>query len=241
MAFAANSLDHFAFAPVGDQTAGVGFTITITAENSSNSVVAAYNGYVLLTDAAGKIGPTTTGPFVNGVWSGPISVTQTIVGNVLTATHPVSPAITGSSNPFTVSHSAVVTVTVSPDPETITASDSVTYTVWATDTFGNGWDATAEAAYAAESGAGGAWAGNVYTSEFAGTWTVTATVKGTADTALLTVGPHPSPPMYYIYLPLVQRNHPASPDLVIQNITATRNNVQVVIKNQGGGPVASEF
>ncbi|MBL7065460.1 MAG: hypothetical protein ISS49_14805, partial [Anaerolineae bacterium] len=60
---------------------------------------------------------------------------------------------------------------------------------------------TPEAVYAIESGAGGLWADNVYTSEFAGTWTVTATVDSTSDTAVLTVSGRE-----YIYLPVVMNN-----------------------------------
>jgi hypothetical protein len=81
------------------------------------------------------------------------------------------------------------TVTLSPASETVTAGRSITYTVWATDAYGNGWDATAEAAYAIESGAGGSWKGNVYTSEFAGEWIIRATVDGTGGTAMLAVTP----------------------------------------------------
>jgi subtilisin-like proprotein convertase family protein len=44
-----------------------------------------------------------------------------------------------------------------------------------------------------------------------------------------------------IYLPLVMRNYAAAPDLVVQRILATSNNVQVVIKNQGSLPVKDEF
>jgi hypothetical protein len=68
---------RFVFAPVGDQIAGVDFTVTITAEDSSN-IVTAYNGNVLLADSTSTVAPTTIGPFVNGVWSGSISITHTI-------------------------------------------------------------------------------------------------------------------------------------------------------------------
>jgi uncharacterized repeat protein (TIGR01451 family) len=47
--------------------------------------------------------------------------------------------------------------------------------------------------------------------------------------------------MVYIYLPLVFRNHVNAPDLVVESITATSSNVQVVIRNQGNGPVVDQF
>ena len=40
-----------------------------------------------------------------------------------------------------------------------------------------------------DSGAGGSWSGNVYTSAKAGTWTVTGVYGGLSDTASLTVTP----------------------------------------------------
>jgi hypothetical protein len=61
--------------------------------------------------------------------------------------------------------------------------------VTATDTAGNVWDATNAAAFGISSGADGSWAGNVYTSRGAGTWTVTATVDGVPGTATLVVNP----------------------------------------------------
>jgi len=94
--------DHFSFAPIGEQAAGIDFTVTITAEDSSNQVLEGYDSYVLLSDTTGTVTPDTTGPFSNGVWTGPVRVTQIYTGNVLTATHPFSPDITGLSNAFTV-------------------------------------------------------------------------------------------------------------------------------------------
>ena len=45
----------------------------------------------------------------------------------------------------------------------------------------------------------------------------------------------------YTYLPLVARNYVVAPDLVVQSVTATSDNVQVVIENQGNAPVTDEF
>jgi len=44
-----------------------------------------------------------------------------------------------------------------------------------------------------------------------------------------------------IFLPLVQKNYAAAPDLIVTNITATVNSIQVVIKNTGAQPVTDEF
>jgi uncharacterized repeat protein (TIGR01451 family) len=44
-----------------------------------------------------------------------------------------------------------------------------------------------------------------------------------------------------LYLPLVMRNYVAAPDLVVEQITASANSVQVVIRNVGDLPVVDEF
>jgi hypothetical protein len=112
----------------------------------------------------------------------------------------------------------------------VTAGESVTYHATAEDAYGNTWDVTAGTAFSIEAGAGGSWADNVYTSNTAGTWTVTGEYEGLTDTAILHVQPAPAPQLYTIYLPIIVTKHP---DLVVQRIIATSNNVQVVIKNQG--------
>ena len=87
----------------------------------------------------------------------------------------------------TASHNLAASISLAPEPHTIVAGSSVTYTVVASDTYGNAWDATGAAAYAIAPGAGGSWGGNVYSGEFAGAWTVSATVDGASGAASLTV------------------------------------------------------
>ncbi len=213
--FGASPLDHFSLSPVADQVAGVAFAVTITAEDSLDDVVTAYNGYAALSDATGTVAPATVGPFVDGVWSGLLTITSAWVDDVITATHPSNPAVTGSSNSFTVTHNAVVTVTLTPASSTLVDGESITYTVIAQDAYGNSWDATGAALFGIDAGAGGSWSGNVYTSENPGVWTVTATVDGVSDTATLTV----QQGTYWIYLPLVMRNYAPMPDLRVAALT----------------------
>jgi len=47
--------------------------------------------------------------------------------------------------------------------------------------------------------------------------------------------------LWTIYLPLMTRAFVSAPDLVIENLVATRNNVEVVVRNQGYAPVTDEF
>ena len=68
------------------------------------------------------------------------------------------------------------------------------------------------------------------------------------DTATVYLGPAPAPAESKIYLPIITNNYappapapPAAPDLVVESIIATGSSVQVVVKNQGDGPVTDEF
>jgi hypothetical protein len=70
-------LDHFEFAVIGDQTVSVSFSITITAKDASENTVTGYTGTNTLSDTAGTITPISTGTFVGGVWSGPVTISST--------------------------------------------------------------------------------------------------------------------------------------------------------------------
>ncbi len=62
--------------------------------------------------------------------------------------------------------------------------------------------------------------------------------NGGHDTAIVTVTVRAKP---IIYLPLVMQQYVSAPDLVIEHLIATNNNVQVVIKNQGDAPIVGVF
>ena len=100
------------------------------------------------------------------------------------------------TTPFTVTeattvraHGDPVAVTLTPDGATRTAGQTITYTLTAQDAYGNAWDVTASGTYTITPAAGGTWAANVYTTRYAGTWTVTGSYAGHSDTARLTVQP----------------------------------------------------
>ncbi len=86
-----------------------------------------------------------------------------------------------------VSHGAPVSVSLTPASATVTTGLSISYTLTAFDTYANPWDVTSDAAYTITAGAGGDWVSNVYTAQVAGSWIVTGTLDGLADTALLAV------------------------------------------------------
>ena len=63
-------------------------------------------------------------------------------------------------------------------------------------------------------------------------------IPSSSNTLRLTVQKRP---IVYTYLPLVSANYVVAPDLVVDRLTATAGGLQVVIRNQGNAPVASEF
>ena len=56
-------------------------------------------------------------------------------------------------------------------------------------------DVTGNTTFSITAGAGGSWSGNVYTSQYAGNWTVTGTYGEIPDIATLMVAPPPPPPL----------------------------------------------
>ncbi|MBD3290545.1 hypothetical protein GF337_17200, partial [candidate division KSB1 bacterium] len=76
----AGTLDHFDFAAISTQTAGAGFGITITAKDASNNTITSFTETANLSDETGTISPSVTGAFVNGVWSGTVTITETRSG-----------------------------------------------------------------------------------------------------------------------------------------------------------------
>jgi hypothetical protein len=81
-------------------------------------------------------------------------------------------------------------IVLKPDSATITVGEAQSYTAEAFDLLGNSLgDVTAITTFDIDAEAGGSWAANEYTSEKAGTWTVTGTCDGPSATASLMVNP----------------------------------------------------
>ena len=92
-------VDHFNIAPIGTQTAGAAFTLSIVAQDQENNTVSDFTGTANLMDLTGSLSTTSTGSFSNGQWSGQISITKAIANNRLTVT---SIGKSGESNEFAV-------------------------------------------------------------------------------------------------------------------------------------------
>lgn len=92
-------VDHFTFAAIGNQMAGVNFTIQITAENAANQTVTEYSDQAdLSVNAGGSIMPSTVN-FVNGVAQLSVKIANPATDVRITA---ADGAVTGQSNAFNV-------------------------------------------------------------------------------------------------------------------------------------------
>ena len=90
---------HFDFDMIDNQEVGTPFTITITAKDASDNTVTSYIGINLLSDDTGTISPTNTANFTNGVWTGDVTISQALQGNVITTS---GDSAVGTSNGFDV-------------------------------------------------------------------------------------------------------------------------------------------
>jgi hypothetical protein len=129
--------DQFVFNTISSPpTAGMPFTITITAEVPvfPGSPDTTYSGTPTLSVSTGTISPTITPAFLNGVWTGPVSVTGAGSSVTITAT---DGADSGTSNSFKVNPGVLNHFTLS-TPGSVTAGSSFgSVTVTAYDTNGN--------------------------------------------------------------------------------------------------------
>jgi len=100
------SLDHFDVTATSPQTAGVPFSVTVTAMDASGNSVTGFDGTVAMTEtgggAGGTVTPATSGAFVNGVCQNQsVTLSKAGTGVTLTVTHSAGTE-TGISDAFTV-------------------------------------------------------------------------------------------------------------------------------------------
>jgi len=174
----------------GSAIAGTAFSITVTAYDASENVDTIYTGTVHFTSSDPAV--TLPGDYTfqlsdNGTCTFTDAVTFRTSGNQ-TVTVTDNAALTDTAT-WSVNADVVNRIAVSPDTSAITAGSTQAYTVEAFDQFNNSLgDVTSTTTFSIEDGAGGSWAANVYTSQNAGTWTVTGTYNTTfSDTATLNV------------------------------------------------------
>jgi hypothetical protein len=110
--------------------AGTPFNITVTALDSSNSLVITYTGTVQFTSSSGQAVQPASGTLANGV--GTFSITLSTAGSQ-TITVSGAPALTGTSTPVLVSPSGATHSSVSPATATPAAGTAFNFTVTALD------------------------------------------------------------------------------------------------------------
>jgi hypothetical protein len=129
-----STVDHFTVTSIaGSKTAGVPFSVSITAQDANNNKVTSFNSTVNLTDLTGACTPQQM-VFNNGDWSGTVTVTKSLVNNVLTAT---GVGKSSSSNQFNVTPAALDHFTVSNIASPQTAGTAFSVTLTAKDIFEN--------------------------------------------------------------------------------------------------------
>ncbi len=176
---------YFEFEPIGTQTAGELFTITITTYDDEDNVVTDYKGTAELSDTTGTIEPETI-EFTEGIVTEDVTITESHTEVTISAEDEY---ITGESDPFVVEPAEAVEFWIEPGEETITAGESQAYNAYAEDEYGNEFevnditwsdDVTEEASE---------WLDNEISVEKAGTWTITGEYGEFEDTATLVVEP----------------------------------------------------
>jgi sugar lactone lactonase YvrE/F0F1-type ATP synthase membrane subunit c/vacuolar-type H+-ATPase subunit K len=77
-------LAQFTIAQINSpQIAGSAFQVTVTAADQYGNTVTTFNQAASLTDGTGTISPSQTANFINGTWTGSVTVTQTAESDVI--------------------------------------------------------------------------------------------------------------------------------------------------------------
>lgn len=130
---------HYAFSPVSLPTKDSPFNVTILAQNAGNQTMTSFNGSVSLSAKAGAeslpIDPTETGAFLNGVWTGLITIKQEANDVVLTATDAYGR--TGNSSSFNVSAAPVARFIWEDQPSSVVAGSPFAVTLSTVDAAGD--------------------------------------------------------------------------------------------------------
>jgi len=160
-------------------------TSTVIAGNTQAYTAEAFDG---LGNSLGEVTTSTVfsieaaagGSWVANIYTSRKAGTWTVTGSYAGRTDTAS---------LTVTKAAPSSITISPSTSTVTAGGFQAYTAEAFDQFQNSLgDVTLSSTFSiVESGHGGTWTANVYTSHGVGTWTVRATYAGLTDDAPLTV------------------------------------------------------
>ena len=187
LAVTAATTTHFALAAPATATAGVAFSVTVTAQDAANNTTPGYTGAVHWTSSDPQAVLPANYTFTAadaGVHT--FSVTLKTAGaQSITATDTVTSSITGTAN-LTVSPAALDHLVLAPATASIVAGGSQAYTAEGRDAFNNSLgDVTATTAFTVSPD--GSCTANSCSASVAGSHTVTGTKSTKTGTASLTV------------------------------------------------------
>lgn len=131
------ALKEFSIATVLTQTAGIPFSLEVTVLDQYGNQVESFNETVDLSDLTGTIDPTVSSAFVEGYWSGNVTIDQVRTNNVITVTRTSTQIETGSSNSFNVSSGGLDHFSFNSIASPQIAGNSFGITITALDDVGN--------------------------------------------------------------------------------------------------------
>ncbi|OQX86855.1 hypothetical protein B6D60_05330, partial [candidate division KSB1 bacterium 4484_87] len=130
-----SQVDTFIISAISSpKTAGVPFSVTITAKDADLNTVTNFNGVANLSDLSGTISPQSTGNFVSGVWTGQVTITGYSVSDKITVT---ALGESGQSNSFNVNPNSLDHFELSEVGSPQVAGASFSLTITAKDVYGN--------------------------------------------------------------------------------------------------------
>lgn len=96
-------LHHFGFGPIGSQTVGVPFPVTIAALDFYGDTAATFTDKADLWDLSGTLTPDSSGVFSGGLWTGNLTISAAITSDTLYCSRTIGGrTYSGKSNGFAV-------------------------------------------------------------------------------------------------------------------------------------------
>ncbi len=135
-AVAPGPVDHFELAPVGSpQTAGVAFTLELTARDAWDNIATGFIGVVDVDDGTGTLEPALSDPFQAGQLSQPVTITRASADDLIVVDD--GQQHSGQSNPFAVQANVLDHFAVGPVPEFVAVATPFELALEARDAWDN--------------------------------------------------------------------------------------------------------